>query len=82
MRALGASSWGRSTLAASAPPSMVQLPGELADGSYEVRVRATSALGDRSSLYTVPLRFPLYCQGEFNKDHSVDTSQSVHCVVP
>ena len=54
-RKLGASSWEKTTT--STTSSSVNLPGELSDGSYEVRVRATGTGG--TTLYTMPLRFPL-----------------------
>ena len=54
-RRLGSPSWQRTTT--STTSSSVNLPGELSDGSYEVRVRATGTGG--TTLYTTPLRFPL-----------------------
>ena len=54
-RRLGESSWQRTTT--STTSSSVNLPGELSDGSYEVRVRGTGTGG--TTLFTTPLRFPL-----------------------
>ena len=59
-RRLGESSWEKTTT--STTSSSVNLPGELTDGSYEVRVRATGTGG--TTLYTMPLRFPLRGLGE------------------
>ena len=54
-RRLGSEIWESTTT--SSRSTNVTLPGELADGSYEVRVRAQGFGG--ASLYTMPLRFPL-----------------------
>ena len=59
-RRLGESSWEKTTT--STTSSSVDLPGELPDGSYEVRVRATGTGG--TTLYTTPIRFPLRALGK------------------
>ena len=63
-RRLGSEIWESTTT--SSRSTNVTLPGELADGSYEVRVRATGIVG--SSLYTTPLRFPLKYEGQWRQN--------------
>ena len=59
-RRLGASDWQSMQVATTS--TSVDLPVELADGSYEVRVRATGTGG--TSLFAMPLRFPLQCRSK------------------
>ena len=60
-RELGVENWQK--VMALTTALSVNLTGELADGSYEVRVRGTGSLGQ--SLHMTALRFPLQCAGKW-----------------